>query len=65
MEPAELLKKVASLAKQGLTQKEIAEQLGFSARVTLNSRLVRASQETGKPVPAFRQPRRGKAKKTG
>ena len=31
--------------------------------VTLNFRLVRASQETGKPVPAFRRPTRAKAKK--
>lgn len=55
MEPAELLKTVGSLAKQGLTQKEIAKELGYSTTFTLNNRLVRASQATGKPVPAFRR----------
>lgn len=59
MEPVELLKTVGSLAKQGLTQKEIAERLGFSATVTLNFRLVRASQVTGKPIPAFKSTKKG------
>ncbi len=58
MEPAELFKKVDSLAKQGLTQKQIAEQLGFKTAFTLNSRLVRASQATGKPIPAFKPPKK-------
>lgn len=53
MEPAELLKTVGTLAKQGLTQKQIAEQLGFKTTLTLNSRLLKASQASGKPVPAF------------
>ena len=60
MEPTELLKKVDSLAKQGLTQKQIAKEMGFSTTFTLNNHLVRASQATGKPVPAFRP--RGKTK---
>ena len=60
MEPTELLKKVDSLAKQGLTQKQIAKEMGFRTPFTLNNRLVRASQATGKPVPAFRP--RGKTK---
>lgn len=60
MEPTEFLKKVASLAKQGLSQKEIAREMGMSTTFTLNNRLVKASQATGKPVPAFRP--RGRAK---
>ena len=63
MEPTELLKKVDSLAKQGLTQKQIAKEMGFSTTFTLNNRLVRASQATGKPVPAFRPRGRTKLEK--
>ena len=59
MEPAELLKKVASFAKQGMTQKQIMGELGFKTPFTLNNRLVKASQVTGKPVPAFKPPRKG------
>ncbi len=58
MDPTELLKQVDSLAKQGLTQKQIAKELGFSTTFTLNSRLVRASQATGKPIPAFKPPKK-------
>ena len=58
MDPTELFKKVDSLAKQGLTQKQIAEQLGFKTPYTLNNRLVRASQATGKPIPAFKPPKK-------
>lgn len=64
MEPAELLKKVNSLARQGHTQKQIAKELGFSTTLTLNNRLIKASQATGKPVPAFRHARTEKAVKT-
>ena len=60
MEPAELLKKVASFAKQGMTQKQIVGKLGFKTPFTLNNRLVKASQATGKPVPAFRSLRKAK-----
>ena len=63
MEPAELLKKVASFAKLGMTQKQIVGELGFKTPFTLNNRLVKASQATGKPVPAFKQPGMGKARK--
>ena len=63
MEPAELLKKVASFAKRGMTQKQIVGELGFKTKFTLNNRLVKASQVTGKPVPAFKQPGMGKARK--
>ena len=63
MEPAELLKEVSTLAKQGLTQKQIAQELGFKTTFTLSSRLVKASQATGKPIPAFGSAAKGKAEK--
>ena len=63
MNPAELLKKVASFAKQGMTQKQMVGELGFKTPFALNNRLVKASQATGKPVPAFKQPGMGKARK--
>ena len=59
MEPAELLKKVASFAKRGMTQKQIAGELGFKTPFTLSSRLVKASQATGKPIPAFKPTKKG------
>ena len=58
MEPAELFNKVKTLVKQGLTQKQIADELGYSTTFTLNSRLVKASQATGKPIPAFKPPKK-------
>ena len=54
MEPAELFQKVKSLAKNGLTQKQIAVELGFKTPFTLNNRLMKASQQSGKPVPIFK-----------
>ncbi len=54
MEPAELFQKVKSLAKNGLTQKQIAVELGFKTPFTLNNRLIKASQQSGKPVPIFK-----------
>ena len=60
MEPAELLKKVASLAKQGMTQKQIVGELGFKTPFALSNRLVKASQATGKPVPAFKPTKKGR-----
>ena len=63
MEPAELLKKVGVLAKQGMTQKQITKELGFNTTFTLSNRLVKASQATGKPVPAFRQQGKQKVEK--
>ena len=61
MEPAELLKKVASFAKQGMSQKQIMGELGFKTPFTLSNRLVKASQATGKPVPAFKSAKKGRA----
>ena len=58
MDPTELLKKVGTLAKQGLTQQQIAKEMGVSTILTLNNRLVRASQATGKPIPAFKPPKK-------
>lgn len=63
MEPTELLNKVGSLAKQGMTQNQIAKELGLSTTFTLNNRLVKASQATGKPVPAFGRSRKGTVEK--
>jgi hypothetical protein len=63
MEPSELLTTVGSLAKQGMTQRQIAAELGFKTPFTLNNRLVKASQATGKPVPAFRPRRKTKLEK--
>ena len=60
MNPAELLKKVASFAKQGMTQKEMVGELGFKTPFALNNRLVKASQATGKPVPAFKRKAKSK-----
>ena len=54
MEPAELFQKVKSLAKNGLTQKQIAVELGFKTPFTLNNRLIKASQQSGKPIPIFK-----------
>ena len=54
MEPAKVLKKVASFAKRGMTQKQIAGEFGFKTPFALSSRLLKASQATGKPVPAFK-----------
>jgi hypothetical protein len=51
---AELLKEVERLAGEGYGKGEIAERLGFKNPTTFESRLVKASQQTGKPVPAFK-----------
>ena len=55
-----LLKEVERLALEGRNQKQIAEVLGFKTTFTLNNRLVKASQKTGKPIPSFKQSRKGK-----
>ena len=55
-----LLKEVEKLAREGNNQKQIAETLGFKTTFTLNNRLVKASQKTGKPIPSFKQSRKGK-----
>ena len=60
MEPAELLKKVSSFPRRGMTQKQIMGELGFKTPFALSNRLVKASQATGKPVPAFKPSKRGR-----
>ena len=56
----QLLSQVEKLAADGNTQKEIAKTLGFKTTFTLNNRLVKASQITGKPVPPFKPEGLGK-----
>ena len=56
----QLLSQVEQLATEGHTQKEIAKNLGFKTTFTLNNRLVKASQMTGKPVPPFKPEGAGK-----
>jgi hypothetical protein len=51
---ADLLKEVERLAGEGYGKGEIAGRLGFKNPTTFESRLVKASQQTGKPVPAFK-----------
>jgi hypothetical protein len=51
---ADLLKEVERLAGKGYGKGEIAGRLGFKNPTTFESRLVKASQQTGKPVPAFK-----------
>jgi hypothetical protein len=55
-----LLSQVEKLANEGHNQKEIAKALGFKTTFTLNNRLVKASQITGKPVPKYKPNRQGK-----
>ena len=56
----QLLTQVEKLATEGNNQKQIAKALGFKTTFTLNNRLVKASQITGKPVPKYKSSRRGK-----
>ena len=56
----ELLDTVGKLVSEGKNQKQIAKHLGFKTTFTLNNRLVKASQATGKPVPPFKLSRKGK-----
>ena len=56
----QLLKQVGKLAAEGNTQKQIASILGFKTTFTLNNRLVKASQSTGKAVPPFKPEGAGK-----
>lgn len=55
-----LLSQVEKLALDGRTQKDIAKVLGFKTTFTLNNRLVKASQISGKPVPPFKPEGAGK-----
>jgi hypothetical protein len=50
---ADLLIEVERLAGEGYGKGEIAERLGFKSPTTFDARLVKASQRTGKPIPAF------------
>lgn len=59
----ELLATVAKLATEGNNQKQIAKILGFKTTFTLNNRLVKASQITGKSVPPFKLDRKSKGLK--
>ena len=52
-----LLHQVEQLAKGGNNQKQIAGILGFKTTFTLNNRLVKASQISGRPVPPFKPDR--------
>jgi hypothetical protein len=56
----QLLSQVEKLGIEGHTQKEIAKALGFRTTFTLNNRLVKASQTTGRPVPPFKPEGAGK-----
>ena len=47
------LTQVSGLARSGLNQRQIAAELGYKTTVTLMSRLLRASQRSGRPVPAI------------
>ena len=61
----DLLAQVKKLAKEGYTQIELAKALGLKSVITLHSRLLRASQLTGKPIPEFRAKRvRSEPKRT-
>jgi hypothetical protein len=56
----DLLNQVEKLADGGNNQKEIAKALGFKTTFTLNNRLVKASQITGRPVPKYKSHRKNK-----
>ena len=60
---ADLLKAVERLAGEGYGKGEIAERLGFKNPSTFSGRLVRASQQTGTPIPAFRSRSKSAPKK--
>lgn len=55
----QLLKEVETLAGENNNQKQIAKILGFKTTFTLNNRLVRASQISGRPVPPFKLNKKG------
>jgi AraC-like DNA-binding protein len=55
---ADLLREAERLAGEELRRAEIAKRLGFKSPTTFDSRLVKASQQTGKPVPSFKAVRR-------
>ena len=49
----EFLRDVEHLAAEGLSRREMVKRLGLKNDSTLVLRLVRASQQTGKAMPAF------------
>ena len=49
----EFLRDVQKLADEGLSRRELVTRLGLKNDSTLVFRLVRASQQTGKAIPAF------------
>ena len=59
------LVRVRALASSGLNQRQISAELGYKTTVTLMSRLLRASQRSGRPVPAIGRggPKGGKSKR--
>jgi bifunctional DNA-binding transcriptional regulator/antitoxin component of YhaV-PrlF toxin-antitoxin module len=60
---AALLNEVEKLAGDGYGKGEIAQRLGFKNPTTLTGRLVRASQQTGKPIPIIRHQPKARSKK--
>lgn len=57
---AELLNRYEELARQGLSEPDIAREFGFRSVATLKNRLLKASQQSGRPVPAVRRRRGGR-----
>ena len=51
----ELMRRVEQLAAKGYRKGEIAERVGMKNVTTFTARLVRASQQTGKPIPTFKR----------
>ena len=60
-----LLHDVEKLSEAGKSQKDITSMLGFKSPFTLNNRLIRASQITGKPVPPFKRTKGARRKTVG
>jgi len=48
------MRRVEQLAAEGCPKVEIAGRVGIKNMTTFTARLVRASQQTGKPIPAFK-----------
>jgi antitoxin component of MazEF toxin-antitoxin module len=59
--PTELLRQVKQLAAARHSKSAIAARLGMKNDATFTSRLVRASQLTGKPIPTFQRRTRATA----
>ncbi len=55
-----LLQDVERLVRENHSQKQIAQIMGLKTTFTLNNRLVRASQISGRPVPPFKPDRKGR-----